>query len=182
MDAVSLFQALAMAQAAHTGGHFVEASRKDMPMSLDAKNFVEWWGQAPNGPKFQINEATGKPEQVPGGLSSLDRSSIHGAGFSFQDLMEQAQNDPEKRKNMALANAIIKGLYLSGAPNKISKEMIAGGDIGGMERESGNKDTKGLLALSLLADLYKYNNPNSNVDLRFVTPNGAPGVMLDYKF
>jgi hypothetical protein len=160
--------ALALAQAAHTGGHFIEASRKDMPMQLDVKNFVENWGTPPPGPKFQENQVTGKPEQVPGGLSRRGEADIHGAGFAFQDLMERAVDNP----NMGKANAFIKALYLAGVPNKLSKTMIEDGDIGGMER-SGGKYVKPSLALSAIADYF-------DAPVSFQVTDGAPGLRGDF--
>ena len=189
MDIPKLIAAYLISQGAHTGGHFNEANSQNVPIRLDAKNLIEDWEV--KSKRLDPEKVKSSPyrdfilsnEQIEND-NNRKRASIHGAGFSMQDKVRDLINDPETKKDVSLMNAAIKAAYLMGVPQALSKKISDGNneDIGGMEKTSGNKNVKGLLAASILADIYTMKNPKSNSNIQFTTVNGAPGLVFNRKF
>lgn len=193
MSLSDLFIAYLIAQGAHTGGHFIQAQNpgnpmRDEPMRLDVRNLQEIWKNwDSNNPGHLIDRWTAAPPGSPVAraqmshedyLKDIDKKAtdIHGAGFAWQDNIRNLIPDKETRDNVGKMSALIKGLYLTGVPQKLSRQITStGGDIEDMKRVSGNKYVKPLVAASALADLY-------DVPLKFTTINGSPGLMYNMRF
>jgi len=146
--AAGLFSSLA----AHPYGHIAEASKEGRPASVDYRTGTESYNDE--------------------GLSPEKKANIHGAGFEMQDRMANAMDSPE----MHGFNAVYKTLF----PYIVDKmgSAIPGGDIGGMERSSGNKYIKPILGASAFYDAYKAMHPDNNVNVGFSTfGKGTPGLM-----
>ena len=185
MDIPSLLAAYLISQGAHTGGHFAEAQRQNVPISLDTRNLAEDWTVP--FPK----DLASKPdpryaalyESAPDQMKDYRRkeSMMNGAGFVQQD---QARDmfSGDTKSNVATMNAILKALYLSGAADKFSNVGYKKGDIGGMEKASGNQNTKALLAASILGDIYAAQNPNSNWSYNFDVIDGSPGGRINFRW
>lgn len=159
MDLQALIAAYLISQGAHTGGHFYEANKQDVPAKMNMYALSESW-QARN---------------------RQQDADINGAGFSMQDRVREMLPD-EERKNVALANAIFKGLYLAGLPNKLSGNIQQGGDVAGMERSSGNKYAKAIVASSIVGDLIRSRSPDSRVSYGFDVVDGAPGGRVNFRW
>ena len=146
MDFKKLAAALALsAGAVHPLGHVSEGGKRGVPMRVDYKNMVENW--------------QGEPR------SAGDEAAIHGAGFKAQDDVARALEDKDSREAAYLANAILKGGYAAGVADKMAKGMTSGGDIGGMERASGNRLTRPLVGFSAVMDLIKSQRPEQTWDI-----------------
>jgi len=159
MDMLDLIAAYAISQGVHTGGHFNEAARQEIPIRLDVKNFKEVWRQPDNRKDADLN----------------------GAGFQAQDDIKTALHGTKEGQNAALLNAIIKGSYLAGVPGLLSKNSHGFGDIENMERTSGNKYTKGLIAGTLIDDLATYLHPEKKWSVGFSTfGTGQPGLKVNF--
>lgn len=156
MTLQEFLQAYALVSGAHTAGHFNEASKQGLPISLDTKTFTENWGTP---------------------TSDRNAARMHGAGFEAQDNITRPMND----KAINLANALYKALYASGV-TLAGSNMKSDGDIGATTEKSGNKYTRELVLASALSDLMKSQQSNPNMGLRFHVTDGAPGLMLDYRW
>ena len=156
MNLGELIQAYALVSGLHTAGHFNEAGRQGLPITLDTKTFTENW-QTPS--------------------SNSNSARMNGAGFETQDRITPMMNS----RAMDLANALYKALYASGltfAGNNFNQ----GGDIRATESDSGNKYTKELVLASALSDLIRSKQDNPNWNMRFHVTDGAPGLMFDYRW
>jgi hypothetical protein len=139
----------------HTLGHFDEASRNNVPASLDG------FGEA-----FDMR-----------GTTPQDRANIHGAGFKRQDIMNQALNTNES----SLANAIYKLSYLMGLPQTIDSNITRGdiqdikNDVGGFPRE--------IIGITALSDLLKASGRMPNSSFTFnQNQNGIPMLQFNHRF
>lgn len=164
MNLLDLISAYAItAGAVHPHGHVAEGYRNDVPMRIDYRSGTEKLSK-----------------QMPDRMTA---TQIHGAGFEAQDDIKNAMADPKAKSEMSIANALYKALYLSGIPDKFAKGMDQGGDIGAMEKTSGNNHLREILTASMLADLIAYKYPNKNWDVGFSTfGTGQPGLKLNVKF
>ena len=162
MDFLDLAQALAANQAAHTSGHIDTAHQMGIPA------YVDWGKRIEVMPPRTYNPRTDQEKQVAG--------ILNGAGFVGQQNLGKTAQGTSFQQPYDLMQGLYKAGYLLGAkPSGIS------GDIENMERISGNKYTKSLLGASALSDLYRAYNPNANWGIDFVTPQGAPGIQLNFK-
>lgn len=146
----------------HPQGHNIAGEQVGVPVHVDYRNAMEKW----NPPEDWRKEA-----------------QIQGGGFGMQDTAAHLLSGTEAETPMRYANALYKLGYLSGLalPNSSGGGTI-GGDVKNLERVSGNKNVDMLLGLSALADLIKANNPKSNWDMQFITPEGAPGLKMNWKW
>lgn len=168
MDLQALLAALALsAGAAHPLGHVSEGGKRGVPMTIDYKNMVESWKTDPK--------------------TAGDSMAIHGAGFKAQDDIARAIENPKAKEAAYLANAILKGGYAAGISDKMAKGMENGGDIGGMERASGNKLTRPLVGFAAAMDLIKSQRPEQDWDISAgpvgfasaAPPHGVSGLDAD---
>jgi hypothetical protein len=159
MDMLPVIQAYIIAQGSHTGGHFAEANRQDVPMKLDMKKLSEDWNQDK--------------------ISKKDATDIHGKGFEFQDLISSGA-DGKTREDVSKINALIKAFYLVGGPQIFSKLDGTQGDIKEMQKFSGNKYVPHMIGLTALSDLLQ--TKDSKNSLGFVVNNGQPGLVWNRRF
>lgn len=198
MDYSKLIAAILSAQAAHTVGHFNAASDRGIEASLhgqaehysNPKNVEQIetytetlpWRDNSGNLHYGSELRSRKKQSIKNApLSGPKAVDIHGGGFSMQDEIARAADDP----NYSIGNAIIKLAHLLDVPQMLSKDIRenSGGDLKAMKKESGNKEVKGLLALSLLADLYKAKHPESTSSLSFTTlDEGTPGLIWQKRF
>ena len=186
MDYEKLLAAL-IAQGSHTGGHFVQAETpddpmRDAPVGLDVRHMIETGMDSPD------NWQAPKKGDLYAGLrmshadyladKNRKEAELHGAGFEFQDKIRNMIEDPELQKSVSVMNALIKAGFLAGAVDKVTqgKASYKGGDVGALEKTSGNRHTKDLVMASALYDLYKSRNPGGDVSFGFDVIDGAPGA------
>lgn len=157
MDLKSLAQAYALTQLAHTGGHFLEAKREDIPMRMNMKEFGEEW--------FTPDDR--KAAQVGGG------------GFKHQGTLTSrllgSDIEPEARVMSGMMKLLYPLVQSKLQPNPKDSDVYQ------MER-SGNRYVKELVGLSALVDLFKSVNPDKRWDYSFDVIDGAPGGRLDFRF
>ena len=151
-DLASLLLALGISGEMHPWGH-VATEGQYAPVSIDWKHGVENWNPSTN-------------------IDPRHKTEGYAAGFNIQDKIAQGLQGNDLELSMRLANALFKLGYLGGV--KPSQTL---GDPALIEQSSGNKYTKSLLGASALFDLWKSQNPQSNFDLSFITPNGSPGLL-----
>jgi len=145
MDFKELAAALALsAGAVHPLGHVSEGGKRGVPIRVHYKNMAEHWQKEPK--------------------NAGDEAAIHGAGFQAQDDVARAIEDKDTREAAYLANAILKGGYAARVTDKLGKN-VSGGDIGGMERVSGNRLTRPLVGFSAIMDLIKSQRPEQTWDV-----------------
>lgn len=187
-----LLAAYAISQGTHTGGHFYQANNpgnpmRDVPMRLNPQELVEEWNipddWQPARPGGAYN-ALHMPYEDYLADNNRKAADIHGAGFAMQDRIGNALQGTEIQRPVLGMNALIKGLYLSGAPMKLSQQLNqSGGDIGGLERTTGNNYIKELLAASALWDAIRaYSGVGTGknaLQVGFDTfDNGTPGIIF----
>ena len=184
MELADIITALLIAQGSHTGGHFRQATNPGNPMrnermGLDLKDLAEtWevkdkWSPAPGYERLQMSHEDYLND------NKKKAADIHGAGFATQDRVRDMM-DGKPRSDVSKANALIKLLYLAGVPSMLSKMNGSKGDIKELKEVSGNKYIPELLGLSVLSDLLQ--KPDSRTSLGFTVQNGAPGLLLNYKW
>lgn len=144
--------ALALQAGVHPYGHVGSGSELGVPVDIN-------WRQ--------------RGETMPFGLDERKKSEILGGGFALQDRLA-----PMMGSSGRIANALYKLGYMSGATLPSGTQ----GDIEDLERTSGNKMVKPLLGASIGADLLQAYKPNDRWNMRFVAPQGAPGLMFDWRF
>lgn len=160
----NLLKAALMNQATHTQGHMDEAYRQGMSPA-----YVDWSEGVEVVPRWVSNPKTDQQKRA--------ASIWHGAGFKGQaEAGEQLQGT-----ELELPYRAIEGLsklgYIAGM-----KTSGTQGDIENLERTSGNKLIKPIVGVSAVVDLLKAYKPNKDWDVRFVTPQGAPGLMFNKRF
>lgn len=184
MELADILTALLIAQGSHTGGHFRQATNPDNPMrnesiNLDTKKLKEsWnvrdeWSPAPGYEDLQISHEDYLKDNR---RKNID---IHGAGFTTQDRVRDMTTG-KTREDVSKANAIIKALYLAGVPSMMTGLNRGQGDIKAIKHLSGNKYVSEMIGMSILSDLLQ--KPDSRTSLGFTVQNGAPGLMLNYKW
>lgn len=182
---------------AHIAGHYNAASKEGVRLSTNVGNLTESWN-VPNERRRGDYESAQKKYPSLAGLLLTDkeyadennrkRTNIHGGGFDMQgkltELVSSAYPDQDVAKSVRMAEAIHEALYASGVFEKVAKNMIPGGDFGGMEQTSGNKHTRGLIALDALKNLIMATNgkKETNWDMRPTVIDGAPGLLYSRFF
>ena len=152
-----ILMAAALTQAAHTGGHFIEADMQNVPMGLDVRGLKENW-KTPDAEKDAL---------------------LHGAGYRFQDTLAKASGSPL----ISGLNGLYKLGYLAKFPQKVLGADIPGDDVN-LARVTGNSHVPSFIALGALADFYKAKNPNTKWGLGFWQHplTGAPGLAGEYRW
>lgn len=194
MDISKLMAALAVSGGVlHPQGHVQEGAKRSVPLSVDYRHMSERWGKSP--------EEIEKAPQIDGAAEKItnkyglgvynkgpeDVMAIHGAGFKAQDDIARALEDRESKEAMYLANAILKGAYAAGLPDKLTKDAPdypTNGDIRDMKRISGNNYIRPMMGFSALMDLMKSQMPEQNWDVSAgVMPNStAVGLTFNKRF
>lgn len=167
MDYSELLKAFLMNQAAHTQGHMQNAYSAGMVPA-----HVDWSQGIEVVPEWVSNPRTDQQR--------IAATKWQGAGFEGQQDMGKQLLGSGMEQEYALAQGISKLLYPILAP-MVSKSL-GEGDIENIERFSGNKATAPLLGVSALSDLYQAYNPGSRFSADFITPQGAPGLKLNWRF
>ena len=154
-DLTDILLALGISAGLHPYGHVQTGNDLNVPVSINWGKGMENWNT---------------PDQ-------RKDAEIAGGGFAMQNKLAQGLQGNDLELPMRIANALYKAGYMAGI-----KPAGIEGDVNQMERDSGNKATKPLLGISTLFDLWKSQNPQSNFDLSFITPNGAPGLMGTWRW
>lgn len=102
----------------------------------------------------------------------------HGAGFEGQ----QNAREAIANSNLKSEYDLMMGLYKIGYLLGIRPSGATRGDIENIKRSSGNDKADILIGLSAISDLMQAANPESRWSLDFITPQGAPGLKLNWKF
>lgn len=182
---------------AHLAGHYDAANKEGVPISTNVRALTESWN-VPNDRQPGDYEAAIKKNPSLANLFMTDkeyadmnnrkRANIHGGGFDMQgkitQLVSDAYPDQDVAKSVRMAEAIHEALYASGAFEKGAKDMIQGGDFGGMEKTSGNKQTRAIVALDAIKNFIMATNgkKETNWDVRPTVIDGAPGAMFSTRF
>jgi hypothetical protein len=151
-DLSSILMALGLSAGLHPWGHYQAGNDVGVPVGMNWRQGTESWDTGGDKRKDVYMDA---------------------GGFDIQDRVSEAIDDP----NLRIANALYKAGYLAGI-----KPSQTEGDPELMERLSGNKMTKELLAATVLFDLWKSQNAESNFNLRFVAPEGTPGLVGTWRW
>jgi hypothetical protein len=172
VDISKLLAALVASAGVHTGGHIQEGAERGIPMSVHQA--TEVWREKKH-PDNMPGNRWGIPYENP---DLANESAIHGAGFAAQDKLKNAVDTPEAN----VATGFYKALYPF--TQKIAPgQGVRGGDIGGMERASGNKYVGEMVAASAIHDLLKgFGVLKNKGNLNFKTVNGTPALLYEGKF
>jgi len=194
MDISKLIAALAVSGGAiHPQGHVREGNERGYPMTVDYSSLSERWDKPSSEierAKIPNKEAKAAATRYGLGFKNIgpeDAIAMHGAGFKAQDDIARIIEDKESKEAMYLANAILKGAYAAGIPDKLAKnspDYPDGGDIGEMKRISGNKYVRPMMGFSAIMDLMKSQRPEQNWDVSAgVMPNStAVGLTFNKRF
>ena len=185
MGLLDLIAAYAIAQGAHTGGHFKQATNqenpmRDVPMGLNAKEFAEKWQvndewKAPNGKYKEL--VMSHEDYLKDNVKK--KTDIHGAGFATQDMMRDKMSG-KTREDVSKMNALIKLMYLAGVPGMLNEQFKSSGDIKEMQKESGNKYVPHMVGLTALSDILQ--KKDSKTSLGFRVENGQPGLVINHRW
>ena len=160
-DLSKVLMALALGSTVlHPEGHFLagEDARLKEPVSIDYFDRTEKWRTS----------------------NRRADTKITAGGFEYQDSIAKAlkQGDWESGRAMEVANSIYKLLYPYTVAHITSgRTHDKTGDVGALERLSGNPYTQEMLIASALAGFVP-KNPKRDWSLDFVTPGGIPSLMF----
>jgi hypothetical protein len=182
MDLAELLKAYALVAGSHTLGHYDAGAKNDKSVTADPSTFSEHWDQARKPFSKETIDLAKKY-----GLDLYDdynekQTNMNAGGFTMQDKIVNAADTPEMHTANAL-NKILYPLIVDRLPTG-EKNFIKGGDLGGIEANSGNKYTKEITAASAIFDLLKARYPEKlkNLNMDLISPNGAFGAEFTYKW
>lgn len=155
MDFLQLaLAALASSGVVHPGGHVQSGNENGVPTKIDYRNFIENRDGA-----FK---------------NTADETAWNGAGFAAQDKFKDAVNNPE----LDLVTGVSK-LFYPMLQKRLAPMGVQGGDIGEMERVSGNKHVGEMVAASALWDILKSRGMvGDKTNVNFDVFDGAPGLKI----
>ena len=165
-DIKGFLQALTALSLIHPYGHVQYGDTHGTPTSIDWGKQTEVRDTNDAGRPVVIDPE--HPGQIENAHSDVNDVGWNSAGFGIQDKLTRATSGTPDNENMHLANAAYKMAYVLGLPRLTAAgENMAtpNGDIGEMERISGNKYTRHLLGFAALADLIKSQRPEQTWDV-----------------
>jgi hypothetical protein len=182
---------------AHLAGHYDAANKHSIPISMDAKGMSERWSVPNERKPGDYEKASGKSwaklymsdKEYEDALNRT-RADIHGGGFDMQgkitQLVSEAYPDQDIAKSARMAQSIHEALYVSGVFEKMAKGETAfpGGDFGGMEKTSGNKQTRAIVALDAIKNFIMATNgkKEKDWDIRPTVIDGSPGAVFNMRY